>query len=535
MNDDAINKTVVASDNWYFWRSSLIALLVCITIIFFIYSNTIVQMVSVWSSSDTYAHSFIVPLISLWLIWRIRGKWVFLKPEKSWTALFFMLGFAVLWLAGDLVSVNVITQLAFVSMIILCVPALFGWSVTSTLTFPLLFLYFSVPIGDFMLPVMMEWTADFTVLALRFTGIPVYREGLQFVIPSGNWSVVEACSGIRYLIASVTVGCLFAYINYQSYIKRFIFIAFSVAVPLIANWLRAYLIVLVGHYSGNELATGVDHLIYGWLFFGLVIISMLFIGARWAEQPVLSDNKKKSFRIKNSYNSKVNNKIYKFSFFIMLIVAAPHALEKWISLKNSQLPVQLENVLATWPWNNLQNPPSNWTPEFLNAAAQSDTGFENNMQIQVGLHISYYRKQNYKSKLVTSANNLISEKNKKWIKVFQRNQEVLFNNKNYYVKNSVLHQKEVSSTDKNKNLHVWHFYWVNGKITSNDLEAKVQGVMSKITGKGDDSAIIAIYTPYMYSEVNDKNLKITSDILQEFININGDVIMLSLQKTRDNI
>ena len=65
---------------------------------------------------------------------------------------------------------------------------------------------FAVPVGEFLLPVFMEWTADFTVLALRLSGIPVYREGLQFVIPSGNWSVVEACSGIRYLIASLMVG-----------------------------------------------------------------------------------------------------------------------------------------------------------------------------------------------------------------------------------------------------------------------------------------------------------------------------------------
>ena len=84
------------------------------------------------------------------------------------------------------------------------------------MAFPLGFLFFAVPIGDFMLPQLMEWTADFTVLALRLSGVPVYREGLQFIIPSGAWSVVEACSGIRYMIASVTVGCLFAYLSYRA-------------------------------------------------------------------------------------------------------------------------------------------------------------------------------------------------------------------------------------------------------------------------------------------------------------------------------
>jgi hypothetical protein len=46
-------------------------------------------------------------------------------------------------------------------------------------------------------------------------GHPGLPRGLQFVIPSGSWSVIEACSGVRYLIASFMVGALFAYLNYQ--------------------------------------------------------------------------------------------------------------------------------------------------------------------------------------------------------------------------------------------------------------------------------------------------------------------------------
>ena len=55
---------------------------------------------------------------------------------------------------------------------------------------------------------LMKWTADFTVTALQLSGIPVFRDGtFFFTIPSGNWSIVEGCSGVRYLIASFTVAC----------------------------------------------------------------------------------------------------------------------------------------------------------------------------------------------------------------------------------------------------------------------------------------------------------------------------------------
>jgi exosortase/archaeosortase family protein len=136
-----------------------------------------------------------------------------------------------------------------------------------------------------MLPTMMDLTADFTVSALRLSGVPVYREGLNFVIPTGHWSVVEACSGVRYLMASVMVGTLFAYLNFGALRRRLLFVAVALVVPLLANWLRAYFIVMLGHLSNNKLAAGVDHLIYGWVFFGLVMFLMFAVGARFSDLP----------------------------------------------------------------------------------------------------------------------------------------------------------------------------------------------------------------------------------------------------------
>ena len=85
---------------------------------------------------------------------------------------------------------------------------------------------------------------DFSTI--RRTGIPVYREGLYFMLPSGNWSVVEACSGVRYIIASITLGVLYAYLTYRSAWRRVLFVLVSALVPVLANTGRAYIIVMPG-------------------------------------------------------------------------------------------------------------------------------------------------------------------------------------------------------------------------------------------------------------------------------------------------
>ncbi|MBT9492894.1 MAG: exosortase A [Paucibacter sp.] len=241
------------------WRLALPAFLLLLAAVFWLYRDTALAMVEIWNRSETFAHAFVVPPISLWLIWRQRAVLANLNPSPSPGFLLPLIAAALLWLLGDLAVVNAATQLAFTAILVLLVPAALGWPVARAIAFPLGFLFFAVPIGEFMTPKLMEWTADFTVAALRLSGIPVFREGQEFVIPSGNWSVVEACSGIRYLMASVMVGTLFAYLNYRSLARRWIFVGVAIALPLIANWLRAYIIVMLGHFSDNKIATGADH------------------------------------------------------------------------------------------------------------------------------------------------------------------------------------------------------------------------------------------------------------------------------------
>ena len=59
------------------------------------------------------------------------------------------------------------------------------------------------------------------------------------------------------------------------------FMSAAILVPIVANWLRAYMIVMLGHLSNNRLAVGVDHLIYGWIFFGLVMLLLFWVGSFW--------------------------------------------------------------------------------------------------------------------------------------------------------------------------------------------------------------------------------------------------------------
>jgi len=468
------------------WRMALPTLLFGLAWILFWYWDTALAMVTIWFRSETFTHALLVPPISLWLIWRRRRVLAALPPTPAPLLLLPMVLAGFAWLLGDLAAVNAVTFLALVSLLVLAVPALLGTRIALAILFPLAYLFFAVPIGEFALPQMMEWTAEFTIVALRLTGIPVYREGLSFVIPSGNWSVVEACSGVRYLIASVVVGTLYAYLNYRSTKRRLIFVAVSFVVPIIANWLRAYMIVMLGHLSGNRLAVGVDHLIYGWVFFGVVILLMFVIGSRWAEPS--DDDDQGSIDIPGvSIAPPSAGRPFLTAAVLAVVVVAPIAWNTAIERRDLGSPPQI--VLAPPPgWQAVSRPSIDWRPEFANPVSEWQGEFIRNQQ-PVGVFIAYYRNQNYERKLITSTNAMVKSTNRQWRQVSTEVREAAVDGQPVSVRTAEL----LGPGDVR--LVAWQWYWINGRLTGSDHSAKAWTAWSRLLGQGDDSAVVVLYTP----------------------------------------
>lgn len=526
----AVDSTVHRTE--MLWRTPLVALSLVMVATLWLYQSTFLGMVALWKASDTYAHGFVVPLISVWLVWRLRARLAAMAPRTNWLAVACGLLVAALWSAGDLVAVNAVTQLSLVTLLVLWVIAILGWPVARVVAFPLAFLYFAVPIGDFLLPAMMERTADFTVLALRASGIPVYRDGLQFVIPSGAWSVVEACSGIRYLIASVTVGCLFAYLSYNGWRKRVLFVAFSVLVPLVANWMRAYFIVMIGHLSGNELATGVDHLIYGWVFFGVVILGMLLVGARYADDtsndagvPVAAELGKDLPA--RGYSTAL------MAVACMVVATLPHGMSGWWAVHNKSGPVVWSALSVLPQWHSSLEQPGSWVPAFQHANSTLHAGYVAPDSTRVGLHVSYYRQQDYERKLVTSSNVLVESGDKAWSVVAQGSDQAALAGRVLKVETAVLRGAASAALHGSQRLLVWRFYWVDGAFTSSDVEAKLRGAWGRVAGRGDDGAIVVLYTPLNPGLDEPQGRAAAAKTLRLFLAAQGAALRQALHSTKE--
>ena len=507
------------------WRSAVPALLLVILLVLVLYRETALAMVTIWYRSETFTHGFVVLPIVLWLVWRRRQDLAQLTPSPSLFVLAPLAGLSLMWLLGDLVAVNSVTQLALVAMLVATVPAVLGLTVARSIMFPLAFMFFAVPIGEFMMPQLMDWTADFTIMALRMSGIPVYREGLSFVIPSGSWSVVEACSGVRYLIASLTVGTLYAYLNYQSTQRRVLFILVSILVPIVANWARAYMIVTLGHLSGNTIAVGVDHLIYGWVFFGVVILMMFVIGARWSEpEPALGFQ---TPMVGASPLSVSSSRLWIAALAMAVIVSLPFVAKRGLEAAVSSSAPQLE--LAGKPfgaWQPAVTESITFKPNFENPSAEFNQVYKNGEQT-VGLYLGYYRNQDYNRKLVSSNNVLVASNDTHWRQAARGSQAMTMQGEQSTMRSAELVRLSNSAAGQPERLLAWQIYWINGTLTSNDYRAKVYSAAYQLLGRGDDSAVIVVYTAKDRSDSAEKTLK-------SFLSANYGAIDTTLRAARDN-
>jgi exosortase A len=505
----------------------------CLLLLIFIlgvFYQTTSSMVSTWIQSETYTHGFLILPIVIWLIWRKRSVLSTYPPRPSYPALIPLFLAGLLWMLGHLVDVLVVQQLALVAMLVFSFLVVMGVKLFRALLFPLAFLFFAVPMGEGLIPPMMEYTATATVFLVKLTGIPVYRDGMFISLPSGDWSVVEACSGVRYLISSVTLGCLFAYINYNGYKKRLAFIVVSMIVPIIANGLRAFMIVMLGHFSGMTLAVGVDHLIYGWVFFGLVMLILFSIGSRW--QDTVENTHTPQVESDRDRDAPVPTVIAapRLVSALMVTIAAIGLWPAWVyALNHFQVGGEFGQIVIPQggeTWQQSSERAWKWTPRVVHADREisqfytpvngDDTGI-------IQLYIAQYLEQKQGAEVVNSSNKLFNNQMSLWRISQKTNKSISIGGRSVDVTSAVV-------KGPRWNLLVWHWYRVGSDYTANNYVAKLREVEARLIDSRRDAAVLTVATPIGVGDVTEETAAAARK-LQQFL----DGVMPDLEQSMDQV
>lgn len=261
------------------WPKHLAAPGLVLTTILLLFVGDAMDMVTIWWTSSSYGHILFIPPLIAWLV-HMRMPVLRQLTPMAWAPGLAWLGLGgFVWLLGDAASLAVLRHGALVVMMQGAVAATLGPPVSRALLFPLFYGFFMVPVGSELEPALQLLTAKIAMTLLGVAGVPAHMEGIFITIPSGLFKVAEACSGAKFLIAMTAYGVLVCHLCFRSWIRRAIFLIFALGTCLLANGVRAFGIIYVAHLTTTDTAVGVDHIVYGWLFFAVVMA--LVMAAAW--------------------------------------------------------------------------------------------------------------------------------------------------------------------------------------------------------------------------------------------------------------
>ena len=261
------------------WAGTLIALGLVLRV-------DVAHMVGRWWDSSTYGHCLLIPPILAWMVWQRRDGLARLAPQPWLPGAALMLGAGALWLVGHLAGVALLRHAALVLLFIFSVPTMLGLAVARGVMFPLVFALFMIPTGEQLEPKLQTITAWFAMKLLHLAGVPAFNDGVFITIDNGDFEVAEACSGVRFLIAMVAFGALVSNVCFISWRRRIAFMFAAIFLPIVANGIRAWGTIYIAHLTSPQFARGVDHIVYGWIFFAVVMALLLAVGWRFFDRPV---------------------------------------------------------------------------------------------------------------------------------------------------------------------------------------------------------------------------------------------------------
>ncbi len=416
-------KKLKAFSDWYgflilHWRFA-VSLGIFGLLLAFLYNSTFAWLLKTWQQDSEFSYGFLVPLISLWLVWIKREQLASLvaRPSPVSGALIILLsGFLLLaGRAGGFVLAEGISLLFILPGIVLF---LLGWDYLKALALPLAYLNFMVPwmeeITNQMHRPFQLLSAKLGALLLDSLGIPVFRDGISIMLPRVSMEVVGGCSGVQFLLSVIGLGIPLVYLTQKTWKRGIIVIAFSVAISIPTNGARVALAGIMGHYYGSGSLHGPFHIFQG-LFVSYVGLIALFV-VNWLVSKIPSQvetklyNRRKVRPQESIDPPKETSRRYLFPLVLVLLVG----IGLYIHLYGSPRPVSPKRVLAEFPMSmdGWEGQSSTWLtgdkyfPGIDNGLTRT---YRNASGREINLYIGYFASQQHGRSLISYHANPLRE------------------------------------------------------------------------------------------------------------------------------
>jgi exosortase D (VPLPA-CTERM-specific) len=241
------------------------------------YWPVLAQLFADLAENEDYSFGLLLPLVSGYIVYLKLPQIRSYLWRPSWLGLLCIVAGFALYIVGELAADYYLPRLSLVMVIIGLVFLMGGWGLVRLLLFPLFLLVLMVPLPEFAnkqltLPLQLISSRLATGM-LQIVGIPAFCQGNVIDLGIRQMQVVEACSGLRYILALFALGVIFCYFFQRRLWKILLLLMVLIPSAIVANALR---VMAMGIIPALQ-QPGFWHAFSGWLIFGfcLGILSLM--------------------------------------------------------------------------------------------------------------------------------------------------------------------------------------------------------------------------------------------------------------------
>ena len=464
------------------WRLAGISLAILLLPVLVLYRGTVLHVIDVWSRWDSgYSHGYLVLAISCYLVFRLRKELAGLAPCPSITALSAIAGSSLIWLLATVVGVLMVQTVALLLLVVSVIWVVCGDRLTRHLVFPVLVIGFALPVWSPLQPLLQDITADAVNTIARLLGLPALRQEHLIVLPSGRLAITEACSGLSYLLAALTLGVLYAYLNYRKIWSRLLVVLVAASAAILANILRVLVVVYLAYKTDMQHPLVDDHFNLGWYLFGSLVLVLLLVDTGLSRHfgRVDMNGSREVSPVAEGCRQGYSTRLL-VVFAALLLAASGPSIARW--MQNRTVP-GAESVLAlpadTGGWVAARSVQDDWMPVYHGAISRKQAYVRDGQTVY--LYIGYYPLQSQGSELISDLNRIGD--GRVWVAQYPRERAASADGLD------VLEQQLLSAAGRQR--LVWYWYRVAGRDTTSSYLAKVLQLLGFVTGK-PQAAVFAV-------------------------------------------
>ena len=260
-------------------KTNIFLFILLIGLIVGFYYNTINWLIDSWINNSYYSHGFFVPIISIYIIMRMRKELSNIERKQSQTGIILFISGIIFYSIAYLSTIKFLSGLSIILTIFGVILYLYGQEFVKKISFPILFLLLAIPVPiiDLIASPVQTISAVSSSGLGNFLGIPVQREGFVLNMPTGKFEVALECGGLRSIISLLTIAIIYAFILEGSLLMKSVITLSSIPLAMIGNILRITSLIVANKY-GQETVLNYFHDFSSLLLFTIALIGLFLVG-----------------------------------------------------------------------------------------------------------------------------------------------------------------------------------------------------------------------------------------------------------------